>query len=115
MAVVNITVENDCDFYRWFSYQMTDGTPVDLTGATMLMKARRHATDATALLELSTDTGQIAILNPPTGGMFTVLITQETALQLPLGGYDQSLVMTQNGIRQLIWTGSLTVNPGPSR
>jgi hypothetical protein len=115
MAVVNITVENDSDFYRWFGYQTTDGAPIDLSGATMLMKARRHAQDITALLELSTDTGEIVILQPPTNGMFTVMIAQQRSVQLGLGSYDQSLIMTQNGIKQLIWSGTLVVNPGPSR
>ena len=115
MAVVNITIENDADFYRWFLYQTSGGVPIDLTGAEMTMKARRHAQDVTAQLALSTDTGEIVIVSPPTNGMFTLMIAQQRSVQLGLGSYDHSLIITQNGIKQLIWSGSLIVNPGPSR
>lgn len=114
MATVNITVANDADFFRSFLYQTVSGAPVDLTGAAFVMMARKHAKDAVALLHLSTETGEIAINDPP-GGSFTVLITQERLVDLATGSYDQSLVMTLNGVKQQVWSGDLTINPGPSR
>ncbi|WP_166304659.1 MULTISPECIES: hypothetical protein [Bradyrhizobium] len=114
MATVNISVANDADFFRSFLYRTLSGDPIDLTGATFVMKARRHAQDATAFLTLSTDTGEIDIADGP-GGSFTVLITRERLLEMTIGPYDQSLVMTLNGVKQQLWSGVLTVNPGPSR
>jgi hypothetical protein len=114
MATVNITVENDADFYRSFAYQDISGNPIDITGASMVMKLRRHAEDVTAFLTLSTDTGEIVITNAPQG-TFTILIEQESLVELSLGAYEQSLIMTFNGIKKNIWTGLLTINPGPSR
>ncbi len=114
MATVNITVANDADFFRSFFYQTLSGDPVDLTGADFVMKARRHAQDATAYLTLSTETGEIAITDGP-GGSFTVLITQERLEEMTTGPYDQSLVMTLNGVKQQLWSGQLVINAGPSR
>jgi hypothetical protein len=114
MAIVNITVENDADFYRSFAYQTQAGAPIDLTGASMVMKLRRHAEDATAFLTLSTDTGEIVITDP-SNGQFTIEIVQEDLLELALGPYVQSLIMTINSVKKKIWSGSLVVEPGPSR
>ena len=114
MAIVNITVENDADFYRSFVYQTTAGVPIDLTGCDMVMKLRRHAEDATAFLTLSTDTGEIVITNGA-GGQFTIMISQQDLLELSLGAYDQSLILTINSIKKKIWSGSLVVEAGPSR
>ena len=114
MATVNITVENDADFYRSFVYQTKAGVPIDLTDVSMVMKLRRHAEDVNAFLTLSTDTGEIVITNA-TGGQFTIEIVQESLLELALGSYAQSLIMTINSIKKKIWSGSLIVEPGPSR
>ena len=48
MAIVNITVQNDADFYRTFIWQTIAGAPIDLTGGAMEMMLRRHATDKAA-------------------------------------------------------------------
>jgi hypothetical protein len=114
MAIVNITVENDADFYRSFQYLTTKGVPIDLTGAAMVMKLRRHAEDATAFLTLSTDGGEIVITNA-VGGQFTIEIVQDSLLELSLGPYEQSLILTINGIKKKLWSGSLVVEAGPSR
>jgi hypothetical protein len=114
MATVNITAYNDADFYRSFAYQDINNNPIDITGCSMVMKLRRHAEDATAFLTLSTDTGEITITNP-TAGAFTIWISQTDLLELSLGPYDQSLIMTINGVKKKIWVGSLVVDAGPSR
>ena len=114
MAIVNLTCENDADFYRAFTYQTAALTPIDLTGATFAMDVRRHAEDATVFLQLSTATGEITITEAP-NGVFTILITKEKLLALTPGDYDQSLIMTQNGIRVRVWSGTLTNNWGPTR
>jgi hypothetical protein len=114
MAIVNITAENDADFYRSFVYQTQSGKPIDLTGASMVMKLRRHAEDATAFLTLSTDSGEITVTNPA-GGQFTIMITQQSLLELSLGPYEQSLIMTINSVKKKIWSGALVVEAGPSR
>jgi hypothetical protein len=114
MAIVNITAENDADFYRSFSYQTVSGLPIDLTGVSLLMKIRKRATDATSLLELTTATGEL-VITEPTNGDFTVYISQDNLVRLEVGDYEQSLIMLANELKTRIWSGTLTVNPGPSR
>jgi hypothetical protein len=119
MAIVNITVENDADFYRVFQYVTmnpdgTSGAPIDITGAFMEMMLRRNAEDSTAVLRLGTDTGEIALVNP-TNGQFTLLIAQDTLERLGLGDFDHSNIMTLNGLKIKIWSGTFTNNAGPTR
>jgi hypothetical protein len=116
MATVNITVENDADFYRTFIWQTIDGVPIDLTGITMEMMLRRHAADEAALLRLATDTGEIVLINPLTSGAFTVRIAQDTLERLGLGLFDQSNIATMTGgLKVRVWSGTLTNNAGPTR
>jgi hypothetical protein len=115
MAIVNITVENDADFYRQFAYQTTTGAPIDLTGNTMRMGVRVHAQDVNEEMVLTTENGGLAIVDPPNGA-FTVRILQDQLANLPVGDYEHSLVRFTPGSQVLrIWSGALTNNPGPSR
>jgi hypothetical protein len=114
MAIVNIVVENDADFYRVFQYTVVAGMPIDITGAEMEMMLRRHAPDVAAVLRLGTDTGEIVLVDP-VNGKFTVLIKQDVLEHLGLGDFDHSNIMTLNGLKTLLWHGVLTNNAGPTR
>jgi hypothetical protein len=122
MAIVTITCENDADFMRGFAYQtllsdgVTAGPPVDLTGNTLRMGVRHHAADIEEDLLLTTENGALTITDA-VNGKFTVWITNEQLVQLPLGTYDHSLIriVTATGLQLRIWSGTLTINPGPSR
>jgi hypothetical protein len=113
-AVCNITLENDADFYRSFAYQNADGTPIDITGASFVMKLRRNAGDAIALLEIGSATGEISI-SDAANGLFTIMLRQTVLVEMGLGVYDQSLIIDLNDILIPIWSGNLTINAGPSR
>lgn len=115
MSIVNITVENDADFYRAFQYVTSDtSTPINITGGTMEMMLRRHAEDVEALLRLATDTGEI-VLTDPVNGMFTVMIRQDALERLGLGSFDHSNILTLGGLKIKVWSGTLTNNAGPTR
>lgn len=114
MTTVNITVTNDADFYRTFQYITVDGAPVNITGGTMEMMLRRHATDKAAVLRLATDTGEIVLIDPP-NGKFTVKIAQAELEQLGLGDFDHSNILTNAVGKVRVWSGILTNNAGPTR
>lgn len=114
MTTVNITVDNDADFYRVFQYVTILGAPIDITGGKMEMMLRRHATDSTAVLRLGTDTGEIEIVDP-VQGMFTILIRQDTLEKLGLGDYDQSNILSFSELKVQLWSGVFTNNAGPTR
>jgi len=114
MATVNITVDNDHDFYRVFQYTTVSNVPINITGATMVMMLRRHAKDEAAQLKLTTATGEI-VLTDPVNGKFSVRIVQDTLERLGTGDFDHSLVMTLTGSKRGVWSGVFTNNPGASR
>jgi hypothetical protein len=115
MAIVNITVENDADFYRVFQYMMAaSGTPIDITGCSLEMMLRRRAEDETALLRLATDTGDFVLIDA-VNGKFSLMIRQTVLEQLSLGSYDHSNIMTRGGYKTKIWSGTLINNAGPTR
>jgi hypothetical protein len=114
MSIVNITVQNDADFYRRFIWQTVDGTPVDMTGGTLEMMLRRHASDQAAVLRLGTDTGEIVLVDPAAGN-FTLRIAKDVLERLGTGDFDQSNIFTRGGYKVRIWTGLLTNNAGPTR
>ena len=114
MTTVNITAENDADFYRVFQYQTVGGDPIDITGTSFVMMLRRHAKDEAAQLRLGTDTGEIVIIDGALG-KFSVYISQNTLVHLGLGDYDHSNVMTNGSFKTSIWTGTFTNNPGAAR
>jgi len=108
MAIVNITCENDADFLRGFVYQtllsdgVTLGPPVNLTGNTMRMGVRAHASDVTEDLLLTTENGGL-------------IITQVQLVEMQTGSYEHSLVRITGSNTLRIWSGSLVINPGASR
>jgi hypothetical protein len=114
MTTVNITVDNDADFYRVFSYQTISGVPIDMTGCSMWMMLRRHAKDEAAVMRLATDTGEIVLVDP-VNGLFSVRIMQSSLERLALGDFDQSMIASIQNYKRNIWTGTFTNNPGPSR
>lgn len=114
MAIVNITVENDADFYRAFLYQYTDGSPIDLTGNTMKMGIRKRAEAAVEEMLLTTENGGIAITDA-VNGAFTVHITQGQLVELPTGDHEHSLIRMTGGLSLRVWSGLLTNNAGASR
>jgi hypothetical protein len=115
MAIVNITVENDADFYRQFAYQTVDGVPIDLTGNTLRMGVRKNASDVTEELLLTTENGGLTIIDAP-NGKFTVRIVQDQLVRMRVGNYDHSLVrLIGTTQRYRIWSGALTNNAGASR
>jgi hypothetical protein len=117
MATVNITCANDADFYCVFQYvSLVDEVevPIDITGVSLEMMLRRRAEDATALMRLATDSGEIA-LTDPFNGRFSVMIRQIELVRLGLGDFDHSCIMTRTGNKTRIWSGVLTNNAGATR
>ena len=127
-AQVNITVEDDQDFYQIFQYLLADGvTPISIVGATFLMKVRRSAGDPGTLFTVSStlsSSGQIQIFDGP-NGKFSLWIAQPQLLAAPNGIFSHSMLVSMvqpnSGISQPlslpVWgsTSTITINPGPSR
>jgi hypothetical protein len=125
-ATVNITVENDADFYQVFQYTLADGvTPISIIGATFLFGVRRSIGDAGMLFNVSSvasASGQIQIVDGP-NGKFGLWIAKARLRAGPAGVWVQSMIITQPAapsafpptLSTPIWNGSFTINPGASR
>lgn len=123
-ATVDITIENDADFYQLFQYTLPDGvSPISIVGATFAMGVRRTVVDPAALFFITStasDKGQITIMDGP-NGVYSVLITKAALKKAPLGTWQQSLVINLPALggaparTQKIWNGILTIKAGPSR
>jgi hypothetical protein len=114
VAIVNITVTNDADFYRTFAWQTLAGAPINMAGGLMEMMLRRHATDAAAVLRLGSDTGEIVFVDP-NNGVFTVRMSQDMLEHLALGDYEHSNIFSRGGYKVRVWSGLLTNSAGPTR
>jgi hypothetical protein len=119
MPVVDIVCENDSDFARGFSYMVlntdgSDGPPIDLSGNTMRMGIRIHASDIMEELVLTTENNGI-VISDALNGKFSIFIDQTQLLAMPTGNYQHSLIRMKGPNTFNVWTGSLTINPGPSR
>jgi hypothetical protein len=117
--IVNINTYSDADFVGAFAYQQVGGAPIDLTGMALRMMVRRHAADATALIELSTANGLIEITDAP-NGKFQITIPLSALSTLQAGDYEHSLIQTYSAstaplTRDDIWRGALTHAIGPTR
>lgn len=114
MAIVNITVYNDADFYRAFIWTTAAEVPINLAGGTLEMMLRKRAEDDVAVLRLGSDTGEIEIIDAA-GGKFALHIPQLELERLDLGEYDQSNVFTKDGAKTRIWSGSFINKAGATR
>lgn len=107
---------SDADLVESFIYQLADGTPIDLTGYSMHLHVRHHASDATAMFECSTVNGRIWF-NDIVNGAFTLQIPVAVLMPLTPGTYAQSLIIAQpvSLLRRDLWRGSLIHAAGPTR
>lgn len=134
-ATVNITVENDADFYQVFQYTLADGvTPISIVAATFTFGVRRSLADASALFKVTSaggsvtlngvaqPNGQIQIVDGP-NGKFGLWIAKAQLQAAPLGTWSHSLLITQTAaagafpptLTTPVWSGALTINQGASR
>jgi hypothetical protein len=116
VPILDFETQNDSDYIRSFLYRWVDGgPPIDISGNTLRMGIRRRAEDVAEELLLTTETGEFIITDGP-GGAFTMAITMDKLLDLPVGDYVHSMVMLlPTGEHRLMWTGTLTNAAGPSR
>lgn len=134
VAQVNITVENDADFYQVFQYLLPDNvTPINIVGASFTFGVRRTLSDTGVMFKVNsaggtvtlngatTPNGQIQIIDGP-NGKFGLWVSMAQLQAAPLGTWAHSLVINMPAVSLFppaltlpIWNGTLTINPGPSR
>ena len=116
MTLVNFETYSDADFSLT---QDSPLHPVRIGSNPLHLHVRSLAADHTVWLDASTSNGMLSV-NPGVGDTpdsIVVLIPQSKLLNLPVGEYVQSLIMSNFnlGRRTEIWRGTLKHSAGPTR
>lgn len=88
----NIIIEQGATFRLPLTWKSSDGAPYDLTGYTARMQVRQYKEAGTALVNLTTENGGIALGG--IAGTVVVTISATTTATLPAceGVYDLELI-----------------------
>lgn len=121
-ALINLEIHEGASFYQEFTWAVgTPPAPVDLTGMTGRLQARDAIEDATAVFDLSTSTGGIVILAPPTLGGYAISIPASTTKgkcpthEKRILVYDLFLFADGGNSAGLQQKGRITINPAVTR
>lgn len=110
----NTNIAPDSDPTKW---QQASAPPIDLTGSSLMMMARSPVDSNYAPISLTSDAGGgIVIDADPTTGAFDLTIPYATLAKVAPGQYAHSLIrLRPDGLRELVWNGTLTHAIGPTR
>ena len=114
--VIDLVTYSDADLVQSYIYQTIGGERISLTGWSLRLMVRKHASDPTAMFECNTQNGRIWF-NDAAQGEFTLQIPISILVTLAPGSYDQSLIGTEPAslLRRDLWRGALEHAAGPTR
>lgn len=111
---VKIDIAHDQDWYDELPQLLEDdGSPIDLTGAALSLTIRPVYDHALLIRELSTSNGGV-VIDDHRLGLATLRLPRTAVTQIPVGAWDQFLVLDQPGRApryREIWRGPLIVHP----
>lgn len=108
----NYEIVRDEDWVGPLPQILEDGTPVNLTGKTLELFVRPTFGYATALVKLSTATGEI-VLDDAANGLASIDYPREDVIEfMPAGRWQWFVVLTDTGQRIELWRGYFIVHPG---
>lgn len=98
------------------TWTLSSSPGLDLTGSTLYLDVRANAADAYAPISIDSGTvGGIAITDA-VNGKFTVTLPIAALSKMNPGLYVHSLIrLRPDGLRELVWSGTLTHSTGPTR
>lgn len=113
---LNLKIDQGATFSKLVTWKVgpAPGTVVDLTGCTARMHARQKITDASVLLDLTTENGGIVIGG--SGGTVEIKIpaTQTAGIKWTGAVYDLEIEFPNGDVRRLL-QGSISVSPEVTR
>jgi hypothetical protein len=110
----DLFIEQGATFIQDFEYFEPDGTtPIDLTGYTARMQIRSNKASNTALADLTTTNGKLAIDGPNGKVTITIPATDTEGYAFTTGVYDLELV--NGSIVTRFIQGKVTVDPEVTR
>lgn len=110
---LDLIVQQGANFQITHTWQDAQGSPIDLTGANVVMQIKASHEDATPLIEASTYNGYIT-LDPLNGKIIVDVPYTETAgLTFRVGVHDLIVVWAPDNVDRLV-EGTVTLSPGVS-
>ncbi len=109
-GLYNFTIEQGATFSKTFTYKDAAGVPVNITGFSVRMMARREYGDATPLISLSTTLGGITITEGAAGQFrLDISATGTAALDFTQARYDLEIVDLAGRVIRLL-QGTITLS-----
>lgn len=103
----NFKIEQGTTFSNTITYKQADDTPVDITGASITLKAKDNRSDSTFVIDLSVGSG-ITITNA-SGGEFTISIPSSTTATYDWNRADFDLDITLSSVTQRLISGQIQI------
>jgi hypothetical protein len=98
-GIYNILIQQGSSYSQQLTIKQPDGTPVDLTGATVRSQVRERYDDASPIVSFTT-----AIDADPTTGIFTLSLTdaQTAAFSFTKALYDIEIVYSDASVDRIL-------------
>lgn len=113
-SVYNGVIDQGADWYINFTYEQPDGSPVNLTGYTAKLQLRTSPLAKTAVMTLSTDTGDGIVITGSTGLIACHATATKTAAINP-AKYAYDLELYNSGIVTRLIQGTMEVSANTTR
>ena len=113
LNLLDIDISQDADWNDGFVILEADDTPLDLTGKLLELYIRPTFAHTTLLKKLTSTASAGIVIDDPTGGMAYFFVDRAVILsELPIGDWQQFLVLTEGTTQTEIWRGQIRIHPG---
>ena len=101
-ATLDLIIDKGSTYKKTFTYQTANRTPIDLTGYTARMQARKSYNSTNAIIDLTTENGGISII--ALEGKISLYISsiETSAIGEASGVYDLELIAPNGDISKFI-------------
>jgi hypothetical protein len=113
LNLLDIAISQDADWNDPFQILESDDTPLDLTGVLLELYIRPRFAHSTLFKKLSSEMGAGIIIDGAEDGLAHFFLDRAIVLaDLPIGEWEQFLVLTEGSLQTEIWRGTMRVYPG---
>ena len=103
----NFKIEQGATFNNTVTYKDASGNAINISGATITLKAKDNRSDTIFVINLSVGDG--ITLSNPSGGEFTISIPAATTADYTFNRADYDLDITISGVVTRLLTGQIQI------
>ena len=104
----NFKIEQGATFNNTITYKDANGAAINLTGASITLKAKDNRSDADFVIDLSSPSNGITIANA-SGGIFTISIPAATTATYKFNRADYDLDITISNVVTRLLSGQIQI------